>query len=188
MIACRPSSTPPTMPGSNSSRSSDTRWVGWRSPNPRGGIRSGWRVSLRRRAGACAGCERVHRLVGHRHECPRGTPPAVFGSYGDGVETARARGDHQRRRSSRVNGGGGLLLRRCRTSQPMARLMIMNRVLSRLGPRWLTVAMPGIAVLGVLTAWSGSNQNTAPQRGDITTAPAVAMKDGVTAPAPEFRP
>jgi hypothetical protein len=64
----------------------------------------------------------------------------------------------------------------------------MNRVSSRLGPRWLTFGMAGIAVLGVLTACSGSHGNTPAQAGDMTTAPAVAMKDGVTAPAPEFGP
>jgi hypothetical protein len=64
--------------------------------------------------------------------------------------------------------------------------MIMNRVSSRLGPSWLTLAIAGIAVLGVLTACSVSHENTAPQGGGMTTAPAAGMKDGVAAPAPEF--
>jgi len=64
----------------------------------------------------------------------------------------------------------------------------MNRVLCRLGRRWLTLAVAGIAMLGVLTACSGSHENTAPQSGGMTTAPAAGMKDGVTAPAPEFGP
>jgi hypothetical protein len=50
------------------------------------------------------------------------------------------------------------------------------------------MAMAGIAVLGVLTACSGSHQNTAPQRGDVASAPAAGMKDGVPAPPPEFGP
>jgi hypothetical protein len=79
------------------------------------------------------------------------------------------------------------LLRRCRTSQPMARLMIMNRESCRLSRSWLSMAIAGIAVLGVLTACSGMHENTAPQ-GGMTTAPAAEMKDGVTAPAPEFGP
>jgi Domain of unknown function (DUF4349) len=70
----------------------------------------------------------------------------------------------------------------------MARLMIMNRVSCRLGRRWLTLALAGIAVLGVLTACSGSHENRAPQGDAMTTAPAAGMKDGVTAPAPEFGP
>jgi hypothetical protein len=66
--------------------------------------------------------------------------------------------------------------------------MIMNRVSCRLGRRPLTIAMAGIAMLGVLTACSGSHQNTGPQRGDVASAPAAGMKDGVPAPAPEFGP
>jgi hypothetical protein len=66
--------------------------------------------------------------------------------------------------------------------------MIMNRESCRLSRSWLSMAIAGIAVLGVLTACSGSHDNTAPQSAGMTTAPAVAMKDGVTAPAPEFRP
>jgi Domain of unknown function (DUF4349) len=66
--------------------------------------------------------------------------------------------------------------------------MIMNRVSSRSGRRWLMFGMAGIAALSVLTACSGSHPNTPAQAGDMTTAPAVAMKDGVTAPAPEFGP
>jgi len=69
----------------------------------------------------------------------------------------------------------------------MARLMIMNRVSRRLGPSWLTLAIAGIAVLGVLTACSASPESRAPQGGG-TTAPAAGMKDGVGAPAPEFGP
>ena len=64
----------------------------------------------------------------------------------------------------------------------------MNRVASRLNRSGFAVAIAGIAVLGVLTACSGSHGNTPAQAGDMTTAPAVAMKDGVTAPAPEFGP
>jgi hypothetical protein len=70
----------------------------------------------------------------------------------------------------------------------MARLMIMNRVSRRLGPSWLTLAIAGMAVLGVLTACSGSHGNRAPQDAGMTTAPAAGMKDGVAAPAPEFGP
>jgi hypothetical protein len=66
--------------------------------------------------------------------------------------------------------------------------MIMNRVASRMNRSGFAVAAAGIAVLGVLTACSGSHGNTPAQAGDMTTAPAVAMKDGVTAPAPEFGP
>jgi hypothetical protein len=66
--------------------------------------------------------------------------------------------------------------------------MIMNRVSCRLGRRWLSLAIAGIAVLGVLTACSGSHENRAPQGGGMTTAPAAGPKDGVTAPAPEFGP
>jgi hypothetical protein len=66
--------------------------------------------------------------------------------------------------------------------------MFMNRVASRLNRSGFAVAIAGIAVLGVLTACSGSHGNTPAQAGDMTTAPAVAMKDGVTAPAPEFGP
>ncbi len=64
----------------------------------------------------------------------------------------------------------------------------MNRVSCRLGLKWLSLAIAGIAVLGVLTACSGLRENTAPQRGDMTSAPAAGMKDGVPAPAPEFGP
>ncbi len=64
----------------------------------------------------------------------------------------------------------------------------MNRVSSSLNRSGFAVAIAGIAVLGVLTACSGSHGNTPAQAGDMTTAPAVAMKDGVTAPAPEFGP
>jgi hypothetical protein len=70
----------------------------------------------------------------------------------------------------------------------MARLMIMNRVSCRLGRRSLTLAIAGIAVLGVLTACSGSHESRAPQGSGMTTAPAAGTKDGVTAPAPEFGP
>jgi hypothetical protein len=52
----------------------------------------------------------------------------------------------------------------------------------------LSLAIAGIAVLGVLTACSGSHENMAPQGGGMTTAPAAGMKDGVAAPAPEFGP
>jgi hypothetical protein len=65
--------------------------------------------------------------------------------------------------------------------------MIMNRESCRLSRSWLSMAIAGIAVLGVLTACSGSHENTAPQ-GGMTTAPAAGMKDGVDAPAPEFGP
>jgi hypothetical protein len=52
----------------------------------------------------------------------------------------------------------------------------------------LTIAIAGIAVLGVLTACSGSHENAASQRADMTPAPAAGLKDGVTAEAPEFGP
>jgi hypothetical protein len=65
--------------------------------------------------------------------------------------------------------------------------MIMNRESCRLSRSLLSMAIAGIAVLGVLTACSGSHENTAPQ-GGMTTAPAAGMKDGVNAPAPEFGP
>ena len=64
----------------------------------------------------------------------------------------------------------------------------MNRMPNKLNRSGWATAMAGIAVLGVLTACSGSHGNTPAQAGDMTTAPAVAMKDGVTAPAPEFGP
>ena len=64
----------------------------------------------------------------------------------------------------------------------------MNRNSGRSGRGWLSLALTGIAVLGVLTACSGPQQNTAPQSGGMTTAPAAGMKDGVGAPAPEFGP
>jgi hypothetical protein len=66
----------------------------------------------------------------------------------------------------------------------MARLMIMNRVCCRLGRRWSTLAIVGIAVLGVLTACSASHENR-PQSGG---PPATEMKDGVTAEASAFGP
>ena len=70
----------------------------------------------------------------------------------------------------------------------MAWLVIMNRVSCRLGRRWLTLAIAGIAVLGVLTACSASPENARPQGGGMATAPGPPMKDGVGAPAPEFGP
>jgi hypothetical protein len=66
--------------------------------------------------------------------------------------------------------------------------MIMNRESCRLSRSWLSMAIAGIAVLGVLTACSGSHENRAPQGSGMTTAPAAGMKDGVAAPAPEFGP
>jgi hypothetical protein len=66
--------------------------------------------------------------------------------------------------------------------------MIMNRMPNKLNRSWWATALAGIAVLGVLTACSGSHGNTPAQAGDMATAPAVAMKDGVNAPAPEFGP
>jgi hypothetical protein len=66
--------------------------------------------------------------------------------------------------------------------------MIMNRVWRRLSPSWLTLAIGGIAVLGVLTACSATHESRAPQGSGMTTAPAAGMKDGVAAPAPEFGP
>jgi hypothetical protein len=45
----------------------------------------------------------------------------------------------------------------------MASLMIMNRMPNKLNRSWWATALAGIAVLGVLTACSGSNDNTAPQ-------------------------
>jgi uncharacterized protein DUF4349 len=65
----------------------------------------------------------------------------------------------------------------------------MNRVSGRWGRRWLTLALAGIAMLGVLTACSGLRENAGgPQGGDVATAPATGMKDAVGAPAPEFGP
>ena len=64
----------------------------------------------------------------------------------------------------------------------------MNRVCCRVGRKWSTLAIAGIAVLGVLTACSASHDSTAPQSGGMTSAPAAGMKDGATAPAPEFGP
>lgn len=64
----------------------------------------------------------------------------------------------------------------------------MNRVCCRLGRKWSTIAIAGIAVLGVLTACSASHDSRAPQSGGTTSAPAAGMKDGATAPAPEFGP
>jgi hypothetical protein len=61
--------------------------------------------------------------------------------------------------------------------------MIMNRVCCK----WVTLAIAGIAVLGVLSACTASHENR-PQSGGMTTAPAAGMKDGVTAEAPEFGP
>jgi hypothetical protein len=66
--------------------------------------------------------------------------------------------------------------------------MIMNRISSRVNRKWLSVAMAGIVVLGVLTACSASRDNMAPPGGVMSSAPAAGMKDGVTAPAPEFGP
>jgi hypothetical protein len=66
----------------------------------------------------------------------------------------------------------------------MARLVIMNRVSSRL----LTLGTAGFAVLGVLTACAGPYDNNAPQGAGMTTAPAAGMKDGITAPMPESGP
>src|SRR5919107_1135263 len=70
----------------------------------------------------------------------------------------------------------------------MARLLIMNLVSGRLGRRSLTLAIAGIAVLGVLTACSASREDAAPQGSGMATAPAPGMKDSVGAPAPEFGP
>jgi len=66
----------------------------------------------------------------------------------------------------------------------MARLVIMNRVSSRL----LTLGTAGFAVLGVLTACAGPYDNNAPQGAGMTTAPVAGMKDGITAPMPESGP
>jgi hypothetical protein len=66
----------------------------------------------------------------------------------------------------------------------MARLVIMNRVSSRL----LTLGMAGFTVLGVLTACAGPHDNNLPQGAGMTTAPAAGMKDGITAPMPESGP
>lgn len=57
----------------------------------------------------------------------------------------------------------------------------MNRVCCRLGRRWSTLAIAGIAVL---TACSASHESR-PQSGG---APTAEMKDGVTAEAPAFGP
>jgi hypothetical protein len=64
----------------------------------------------------------------------------------------------------------------------------MSRVSCKLGRRWSTLAIAGISVLGVLTACSGSHDNSAPQGSGMTTAPEAGMKDGVGAPAPAFGP
>lgn len=64
----------------------------------------------------------------------------------------------------------------------------MKPVSCRLGRRWWTLALAGVALMSVLTACSGSHENTAPQGSGMTSAPAAGMKDGVTAPAPEFGP
>ena len=66
----------------------------------------------------------------------------------------------------------------------------MSRISCTLNRRWLSVAMAGIATLGILTACSGSHEATPPQAGDMTTAPAAGLKDGVAAPAapPEQMP
>jgi hypothetical protein len=66
----------------------------------------------------------------------------------------------------------------------MARLLIMNRVSSRL----LTLGIAGIAVLGVLAACAAPHENGTPQGAGMTTAPLAGMKDGITAPAPESGP
>ena len=60
--------------------------------------------------------------------------------------------------------------------------------MNRVSRKWLTVAVSAISVWGVLTACSAAHENIAPQSGGMTTAPAAGMKDGVTAPAPEFGP
>lgn len=65
----------------------------------------------------------------------------------------------------------------------------MKRISGRSRRGWLTLALAGIAVLGVLTACSGARPNTAPESGGgMTAMPTDAMKDGVTAPAPAFGP
>ena len=64
----------------------------------------------------------------------------------------------------------------------------MSRLSSSLRHRSLTLAMAGIAVFGVLTACSASHENMTRQDSGVTNAPAADLKDGVTAPAPEFGP
>jgi hypothetical protein len=64
--------------------------------------------------------------------------------------------------------------------------MIMNRMPNKGNRSWSAKVLAGAAVLAVLTACSGSHDNTTPQSAGMTTAPAAGMKDGVTAPAPEF--
>jgi hypothetical protein len=66
----------------------------------------------------------------------------------------------------------------------MARLVIMNRVSSRL----LTLATAGFAMLGVLTACAGPYDNGGQPGTGMTTAPVAGMKDGITAPMPESGP
>ena len=66
----------------------------------------------------------------------------------------------------------------------MARLMIMNRVSSRL----LTLGMAGVAALGLLTACAASHDNSGVPQGSGVTAPVAGMKDGITAPLPESGP
>ena len=64
----------------------------------------------------------------------------------------------------------------------------MSRVSSRLNRKWLLLAIAGMAALSVLTACSGSHENMTRQDSGVANAPAADMKDGVTAPAPEFGP
>jgi hypothetical protein len=61
--------------------------------------------------------------------------------------------------------------------------MIMKRISSR-----LAAALSVVAVLGALTACSGSSGNMAPQGGSAPSPPAAGMTDGVTAEAPAFGP
>jgi len=60
--------------------------------------------------------------------------------------------------------------------------------MNRVSRKWLTLAVSGIAVWGVLTACSASHENSVPQSGGMTAAPGAPMKDSVTAPALEFGP
>jgi hypothetical protein len=61
----------------------------------------------------------------------------------------------------------------------------MIRISSRLNRIGLATALSGIVVFGALTACAGSPNNPAPPPGDMTSAPAAGMKDGVSAEAPQ---
>jgi hypothetical protein len=64
----------------------------------------------------------------------------------------------------------------------------MSRVSCKVSRKWFSLAIAGIAVLGVLAACSGAHNDTAPQSAGMTTAPAAGLKDGAGAPAPASPP